>query len=75
MVGKVALVVTCLALSLASGCRSESGGDRPAPTASAAAGGACGLIEASEIAAVQGAQVRGTVPNDRPGGRFLAAGG
>lgn len=77
MVGKVALVVTCLALSLAGGCRSESDGGRPAPTASATAsaapGGACGLIEASEIAAVQGAQVRGTTPNDRPGGRFAVS--
>lgn len=86
MVGKVGLLLTCLALSFAGGCDANSGGgQRPAqahapaqgqPTAAPApdaAGGACGLIEASEVAAVQGARVRGLTPSDRPGGDFAAS--
>ncbi len=51
---------------------SNAAGAQPTPSASPAdgAGGSCALIEASEIASVQGAQVRGTTPSHRQSGDF-----
>ncbi|HEX8501841.1 MAG TPA: hypothetical protein VF659_14755 [Pyrinomonadaceae bacterium] len=91
MASKFGLLLTCLALLVACGCDSQSGGGRQAaqgnarqqggsnvagaqPTTSPSpadkSGGSCALIEASEVASVQGAQVRGATPSDRQSGNF-----
>jgi hypothetical protein len=92
MVIKLGLLLACIALFVAGGCDSKSGGgaqananqqaganasaaSQPQPTAGVASspdqtGGACGLLSAPDIAAVQGAQVRGTTPTSRQDERF-----